>query len=218
MRAALAAALLTAGAACVPADGPLMAAGQDCLACHDGGEAPRWSAAGTWLGEGHHVTLRDASGRTLTLRTNQAGNWYTAERLDFPLRASVDGLEMPKDVTYGGCNRCHGRGGPFDTGPLMLPGRDCLACHDGTVGPPQFTAAGTWAKEPGRTATVTIIDANGTTVTRATNEVGNFYVYASDATLTPPLRISVDGEEMEPLASHGSCNRCHGPGGEAHED
>lgn len=221
MRAAPAAALAAVLAACVPEDGPLMAAGQDCLGCHTGGEAPRWTAAGTWPGEGHSVVLRDASGRAITLRTNQVGNWYTAERLDFPLTVSVDGLEMPKQVAYGGCNRCHAGSGPMDlvTGEDMLPGRDCLGCHDPTADPafaiaPAFVAAGTW--EPGRTVTIT--DASQRTVTRTTNAVGNFFVYADEVTLTPPLRVRVGSEEMEPDAPHGSCNRCHGPGREAHED
>ena len=86
-----------------------MAAGQDCLGCHDGGDAKRWTAAGTWA-SGSHVTLTDATGRRISLRTNQVGNFYTAERLAFPLTVAVDGATMPTPVTYGGCNRCHGAG------------------------------------------------------------------------------------------------------------
>ena len=59
---------------------------------------------------GSHVTLTDATGRRISLRTNQVGNFYTAERLAFPLTVAVDGATMPTPVTYGGCNRCHGAG------------------------------------------------------------------------------------------------------------
>lgn len=112
MRARAVAAALVALAACVPEEGPLMKPGEDCLECHGGGdEARTWTAAGTWGGQGSHVTITDSNGKSFTLRTNQVGNFYTAERLAFPLRVSVDGSEMPDPVTYGGCNACHGEGG-----------------------------------------------------------------------------------------------------------
>ncbi len=97
--------------ACIPEEGPLMEPGSDCLECHDGGEARRWTAAGTWGGQGNAVSIQDAGGKSFTLRTNQAGNFYTAESLSFPLRVSVNGRAMPSAVSDGSCNRCHGEGG-----------------------------------------------------------------------------------------------------------
>ena len=91
--------------------GPLMAPGQDCLLCHDGRSATRWTVAGTWGGPGARVTLTDSTGKTLTLATNQVGNFYTAEPLRFPLTVTVGSARMPDRVTYGGCNDCHGAGG-----------------------------------------------------------------------------------------------------------
>jgi hypothetical protein len=120
---------------CVPGEGPLMSPGENCLECHGGGtlpggsatvgdaedEGPRWTIAGTVYRsftapagdglQGAKVHVRDAGGRALTLRTNRAGNFYTAERVQFPLRVSVeygaDLLEMELDAAYGGCNACH---------------------------------------------------------------------------------------------------------------
>lgn len=170
--AALAAAL---AAACIPEEGPLMSPGENCLECHGGGllegEAPtvadpegarRWTIAGTVFPSigaapgdgvrGAKVHVRDANGRTFTLETNRAGNFYSAERVRFPLRVGVEyqGVlhEMEPDVPYGGCNGCHrqpprrdapGRisvGGDAEDeeieGPLMRPGQNCLECHGGT--------------------------------------------------------------------------------------
>jgi hypothetical protein len=101
-------------AACIPEEGPMMEPGEDCLECHGGGEAKRWTAAGTWDGEGRQVQIQDANGKRFALRTNQAGNFWTAEPIAFPLRVSVDGRVMPDPVAYGGCNRCHGEGGGGD--------------------------------------------------------------------------------------------------------
>lgn len=124
MRRLLAVAALAA-LACIPENGPMMDRGQDCLECHAGGEAPRWTAAGTWEGEGQHVWIRDAAGRSFTIRTNQGGNFYTAEALAYPLTVAIDGEEMPDPVpapssppstcldgdccagTLCGCNDCH---------------------------------------------------------------------------------------------------------------
>lgn len=205
MRAALAV-LLVVGAACAPESGPLMAPGEDCLGCHDGGAATRWTVAGTFPGRGRRVWITDASGKSLSLHTNKVGNFYTAEPLTFPLRVGVDGAAMPDPVTYGGCNRCHGAGRDLGlpTGPLMSPGEDCLGCHDGVDATP-WTVAGTWRPQG---STVSISDSAGRTLRLVTNQVGNFYT-AED--LTFPLRVSVNGELMEPDVTYGGCNHCHGP-------
>lgn len=122
-------------ASCIPGEGPLMAPGENCIECHGSatlpggpatvgdaeGEGPRWTIAGTVYGsftaaagdgvQGAKVHVRDAGGRAFTLRTNRAGNFYTAERVQFPLRVSVeygsDLREMELDAPYGGCNACH---------------------------------------------------------------------------------------------------------------
>lgn len=204
MRAALLAVAAALGA-CVPGEGPLMSPGQDCLGCHGGGEARRWTAAGTWSAQGQHVTFTDANGRTVTVRTNQAGNFYTAEPLALPLAVSVDGAAMPAPVTYGGCNRCHDRGGTMATGPNMLPGVDCLSCHDGSSGVKRFTAAGTW------TGGATVVLSGGTTVTLSgQSTVGNFF---TEAALVFPLTARVNGSAMPAPVTYGGCNRCHGAGG-----
>lgn len=196
-------------AACQAPDlGPNMMPGRDCLRCHDGAGGRGWTVAGTWS-HGAHVTVTDASGKSFTLRGNQVGNFYSAEPVAFPLTVSVDGRTMPEPVTYGGCNSCHGGGARGANGPLMRPGEDCLACHDG-VDATRFTVAGTWPGGAGQAVTLT--DSRGRTVRLTTNAVGNFY--AADA-LSFPLVVAVDGESMPDPVTYGGCNDCHGPGGEA---
>ncbi len=106
-------ALLSAG--CIPDPGPMMRPGSDCLECHGGGggeeDAVAWTVAGTFGQQGSRVWIQDATGWSFTLTANQAGNFYTRELVRFPLSVSVDGAAMPAQVTYGGCNRCHGSGG-----------------------------------------------------------------------------------------------------------
>ena len=109
--------------ACIPAEGPLMLPGADCLSCHDGeGRARRWTVAGTIYDEpsapgdaglhGASVHVADATGRSFALRTNRAGNFYTAEPVTFPLTVCVErrGVVscMEEAVTRGSCNVCHG--------------------------------------------------------------------------------------------------------------
>lgn len=209
MRVAFATAVLVA-VACVPSEGPLMEPGRDCLQCHGAGGAKRWTVAGTtWSGvaptaQGARIAITDAGGKSFTLKANQVGNFYSAEPLTFPLTVSVNGKPMPDPVKYGGCNMCHGPYG-VQTGENMLPGDDCLRCHDGTMAK-RFTAAGTFLP-PGSSVTVS---AGGNTVTLTTNSVGNFF---TDAPLTLPGTASVNGQRMEPALTYGGCNRCHGAGG-----
>jgi hypothetical protein len=185
-------ALAAALAACVPDEGPLMRAGEDCLECHGGSGLPgeaatvadregarRWTVAGTVYGSGTagsgdgvrgaKVHVRDAGGRSFTLETNRAGNFYTAEPVRFPLKVTITHggrfVEMADEVTYGGCNGCHrqpprgsatGRVSTIGGGdPLMMPGEDCLECHGRRTLPgysptiadpqdgPEWTVAGT---------------------------------------------------------------------------
>jgi hypothetical protein len=114
-----AAALLAAG--CQPAESALMFPGRDCTQCHKPGSFPEWTAAGTIYldraaaadqGEpGVVVHITDRVGKTLALTTNEVGNFYTAEPLEFPIHVEVERLgqrlAMPIPTPRGGCNGCH---------------------------------------------------------------------------------------------------------------
>ena len=98
--------LITALTACgIPERGPEMRAGEDCLSCHGSGtgleQGRTWSVAGTAFNSfsagpeegvgGVEVRLTDKNGRELSLTSNRAGNFYSAEPLAFPLqRACVE--------------------------------------------------------------------------------------------------------------------------------
>ena len=110
-------------------------------------------------------------------------------------------------------------------GARMLPGANCLACHDGTNDEedeaPRFDAAGTAFSDLGggdalAGALVRITDANGDVVEIQTNSAGNFYTPQS---LVFPIdaEIEVDGTVRTMAASVGvgGCNACHACDGEA---
>jgi hypothetical protein len=126
----IALALLCAAAACVPSDGPLMEPGENCQGCHGGsnaeplyfGERRRhattWTIAGTVFDadggvgvEGAEVQIKDANGFAFSLRTNQAGNFYSKETVAFPLSACVaiggQTVCQATPVVSGSCNSCH---------------------------------------------------------------------------------------------------------------
>ena len=102
---------------------PWMRPGEDCISCHrEGGEAAdkQWTAAGTLFNtqgdaaEGAQVFIKDASGRSVTLTANGAGNFYTAEKLEAPFQTvsiSADGKQwthMPSVwPASASCNSCH---------------------------------------------------------------------------------------------------------------
>jgi hypothetical protein len=134
--------------------------GEDCLSCHGGQtSARRWTVAGTLYPEpytagaagieGASVELTDANGRTLTLRTNHVGNFYTAEGLVFPVRvcATRGGARscMEESLTSGSCNVCHGPHGvatPVDHARFFPIGAGtshatvtCTECHGPGSGP-----------------------------------------------------------------------------------
>lgn len=212
---------LAIGAGCTPSEGPLMAAHQDCLGCHGGGgEGQTWSVAGTMGGQGSRITITDATGWSFTIRGAQNGNFYTAEKVVFPVTVSVDGRPMAYKtasrgpvgevipVTYGGCNGCHLADGSvvaFDE--FMLPGSDCLSCHraGGMARNKPFGAAGTWSA-PGISVVV-----GGVQMT--TNRVGNFY---TPTAISFPASARVGGSSMDPPPDYGGCNACHpfGRGGD----
>jgi hypothetical protein len=122
--------------ACTPENGPLMRPGEDCLRCHGGEVVPGtgadagfqersakpWTLAGTVYETpnadpnagvlGAHVDVTDANGWSFQLRTNLAGNFYSAEQVAFPLHVCVElnGSAprcMQSPAQYGSCNACH---------------------------------------------------------------------------------------------------------------
>jgi hypothetical protein len=111
--------LLSAG--CIPEEGPMMAPGEDCMRCHGGGEgegARAWTVAGTVYPSettedpdagvrGATISISDANGKSFDLRSNDAGNFYTAESLAFPIAVAVNGEWMEPPPPDGRCNRCH---------------------------------------------------------------------------------------------------------------
>jgi hypothetical protein len=126
IRARAAAAALLAAACAIPEEGPMMAPGEDCLECHGGGgeesdDARAWTLAGTVYPtketadpgagvRGAEIRVLDAGGKSFTLRSNRAGNFYTAEPLALPVAVWVNGDLMPLDTpgyTHLSCNRCH---------------------------------------------------------------------------------------------------------------
>ena len=108
------------------ATGPQMLPGEDCTRCHktnsEYDRAPVWTVAGTVFPTadaspddgvtGVSVHLLDASGSVLeTLRTNAAGNFYTARALPAEYRVELEYLgeriAMPCPPPSGGCAKCH---------------------------------------------------------------------------------------------------------------
>lgn len=106
----------------ISTDNPVMRPGENCLRCHSGDRAQSWTVAGTLFQsptaaasdglEGASVYVTDANGKGLTLRTNSAGNFYTAEDLAFPLHIVVQKgttqVGMMQAAPNGACNSCHG--------------------------------------------------------------------------------------------------------------
>lgn len=115
-------------------ESPQMHPGRDCIGCHtSGNEGPHFTLAGTvyatleepddCLGvAGVVVTITDAVDRTVTLTSNHAGNFYTAQTLTMPIRAHLafDGREamMQAAQSTGACASCH-----TATGSAAAPGR-----------------------------------------------------------------------------------------------
>jgi hypothetical protein len=113
--------------------------GDECVGCHRPGQkAAQWpfTAGGTIYRtasddavpglENVRITLTDARGRTVRLRSNRAGNFWTTEPLAFPVavEAQRDGAERKAAVAAGpcasgGCNACH-RSPPLNGAPGRL--------------------------------------------------------------------------------------------------
>ena len=210
----LAAAAALAAAACTPANGPLMDPGADCLGCHTGGSgAKRWTVAGTiYEGDvggvrgpavkGANVTITDANAWTFQLRTNDAGNFYTAEPVVFPLKVCVDRhgtnacMDEPVPAGMGSCNVCHGPGGvlepvnharlfPIDSASSHAA-LGCLDCHTSfsSPAPASFRCAECHlSRDPGLGTSHTLSTSNAAIVVTE-------FAPASDAC----LRCHADGQ------------------------
>ncbi len=184
--------------ACVPADGPMMRPGSDCLACHSaGGSATPWTVAGTVYAAGAavagaNVRITDSAGSTFGLRTNRAGNFYTAESVAFPLRVCVErgGAAdcMESVVSQGSCNTCHGPEGaaapanhPF---PIEVTSKHaaigCTQCHADMADP---TNDATFQCASCHTARTPLLATNHTTHTSNPSLVVSEYSEGSDACL-----------------------------------
>jgi hypothetical protein len=103
--------------------GPLHRPGQPCLVCHDGGEAPVFSLAGTIYARARpavpvarvEVVLLDSDGRTFRPTTNCAGNFFVRPREFTPhyplwvtLAVGSQKIDMESPVyREGSCAACH---------------------------------------------------------------------------------------------------------------
>ncbi len=217
--------------ACVPADGPMMRPGSDCLACHSaGGSATPWTVAGTVYAAGAavagaNVRITDSAGSTFGLRTNRAGNFYTAESVAFPLRVCVErgGAAdcMESVVSQGSCNTCHGPGGaaapanhPF---PIEVTSKHaaigCTQCHADMADP---TNVATFQCASCHTARTPLLATNHTTHTSNPSLVVSEYSEGSDACLRCHADAQVYRTASHPSGfpgtppHHGAqCTTCH---------
>jgi hypothetical protein len=120
-------------------DGPLAHPGADCIGCHSSSneDPPKLTIAGTtyaapkqaddcWGMSGPTVEVTDATGKVVTLTTNQAGTFFSEEPIALPVRARVitNGKErvMKDPVPTGNCASCHTRDGANGApGRLLVP-------------------------------------------------------------------------------------------------
>lgn len=111
-------------------------------------------------------------------------------------------------------------------GPRHRAGQPCLTCHGGQgPGSPEFSFGGTVFSVRGGTqavegATVLLKDARGATITRTTNDVGNFYIEQSQWSPVFPVFVTVSygGEERvmaTRIGGSGSCATCHRGAGDS---
>ena len=113
--------------------------GRACNACHSmsGGEAPRFSIAGTVYPSAHEpddcygksaisVVITGANGAIITLNSNSAGNFYSYASVATPYHAKVVSSAgeraMSAGQVSGDCNTCHTEGGSKSApGRIMAP-------------------------------------------------------------------------------------------------
>jgi mono/diheme cytochrome c family protein len=124
----------TSGRTSTRGEGPTMAPGQACVACHSRGEGPRYSIAGTVYPTAHEpdnclgspggvsVVITGADGAVVTLPVNSAGNFSLRTRVATPYTAKVVAggkvRVMATPQTNGDCNACH-----TQAGTSLAPGR-----------------------------------------------------------------------------------------------
>jgi mono/diheme cytochrome c family protein len=118
---------------------PQMDPGQDCLSCHTAtgvASALNFSVGGTVYPAAYagtegglfsaEIDITDSNGRKLALLSNGAGNFYSAEAVEFPamVAAKVGGqvFGMQSPAPNGHCNVCHSlttnADGTFQPAPL----------------------------------------------------------------------------------------------------
>jgi hypothetical protein len=116
-------------AATPPGDGHHNA-GANCLGCHTGNGAPRWTAAGTLYNlagtapvAGATITLIDSANKSITIVSATNGNFWTTEALQMPLRVRASkcpsAVFMSMQAPAGACNSCHSTGG--NPGRIKMP-------------------------------------------------------------------------------------------------
>ena len=106
--------------------------GDSCASCHNGRKAPAFGAAGTvYAGRvaGKHdgipdvaIDITDSSGRSVSLASNAAGNFFTREALTPPLQVTLTragGAKVSSVAPSGDCNSCHKGGSTL--GRLFTP-------------------------------------------------------------------------------------------------
>ncbi len=109
-------------------------------------------------------------------------------------------------------------------GATHRPGQPCLTCH-GPQGPgsPELSIAGTvysarGVQEPLSSVLVVLTDANQSTRTVVSNEVGNFYVASLSWTPTYPVSVELQDPRADnggvksmvtQIGRSGSCATCH---------
>ena len=77
--------------------------------------------------QGVEVQITDSKNRVVTVTSNGAGNFYTAETLFYPISVEIKRgksvMMMPDNVdNHGACNHCHNGGsGPDDMDRIYLP-------------------------------------------------------------------------------------------------
>lgn len=67
--------------------------------------------AGTRPALGARITITDQSNKSVTMVANGVGNFFTTERLEFPIRARIEYEGMVREMLtpqpMGACNYCH---------------------------------------------------------------------------------------------------------------
>jgi len=188
----VAALCLLLGGACVPAHGPSMDPFQDCLGCHSssGSASHVWTVAGTWA-KGTTITVVDQNGKTVTMRGNEVGNFYTAEALAFPLTD---------------CLTCHGPAG-------MADAKFTAAGTWGSTAGASVQLGGTYTTTANAVGNFVFCAAGNPCTWK-----GASYGVVAPITISPasPTSVTVNnGVEGMSRLDYGGCNACHCRGGAA---